>query len=247
MKNALCMYGLLGGTLDKRGKGKVVDFEKCFKSIKENILDINNADIFIHSWSVDHKEDILRLYKPLQYIIEPQLHFDYDISKFPLIDGPDKLSNSTWGNLANTSHWYSVMKSVDLKKKYEVNTGSKYRCVMLCRFDIMFFNSILFGELDDNYLYASNYNHKNEEKFNFGPVDGRYEDLWFIGGTEKIDKLSEFYFHHKNYKASPHKSLWKYVSTYEDPKKITKYLFWRGRDYELYRYIGTDRNWHKET
>jgi hypothetical protein len=53
-------------------KGKSGDTEKsssdvldiAFNHVKKHILDVNDIDIFIHSWDVDLKEEIVSLYKP---------------------------------------------------------------------------------------------------------------------------------------------------------------------------------------
>ena len=55
MKIALCLQGLSSGLNDK---GDLVSFENSAETIKKNIIDPNNADVFIHSWSVEHEEGI---------------------------------------------------------------------------------------------------------------------------------------------------------------------------------------------
>ena len=64
MKTAICFYGIVGGTEGKNGSGEYIPYEKCYESYKKHIIDINNSDIFIYSWSEDIKDEIVDLYKP---------------------------------------------------------------------------------------------------------------------------------------------------------------------------------------
>ena len=62
MKVAICFNGLVGST---KGKSEqlIGDFNTCFeissKLYKEHILEKNDVDIFVHSWSTDLEEEIL--------------------------------------------------------------------------------------------------------------------------------------------------------------------------------------------
>ena len=56
MKLAICLQGLSSG---KNDKGDPVAFIKSYEYLKKNILDKNDVDIFVHSWSTDLKEEIL--------------------------------------------------------------------------------------------------------------------------------------------------------------------------------------------
>ena len=53
---ALCLSGIVGGKGGPNGKGGVVDIKTIFNQYQKHILDKNNVDVFIHSWSIDYEE-----------------------------------------------------------------------------------------------------------------------------------------------------------------------------------------------
>ena len=68
MKIAICLYGSVGFK-DKLGGSEEanlvpLDINKLYDSLDESILRQNDCDIFIHSWSVEREDEILKLYKP---------------------------------------------------------------------------------------------------------------------------------------------------------------------------------------
>ena len=118
MKVAICFNGLVGST---KGKSEqlIGDFNTCFeissKLYKEHILEKNDVDIFVHSWSTDLKEEILEAYNPKKYIIEEQLKFDIPEYIEPI--GSDYVRKHTHYSL-----WNSRKKVVQLKSGYEKET-----------------------------------------------------------------------------------------------------------------------------
>ena len=58
-KVAVCIGGYFNSFTDKRSKGV-----NGFEYIKEKILDKADADVFIHSWDLEHKDTMLELYAP---------------------------------------------------------------------------------------------------------------------------------------------------------------------------------------
>ena len=73
MKTAICFNGLVGST---KGKSQelIGDFDKCFEIssdlYKKHIIDKNDVDIFVHSWSTGLEKEIVDTYKPKKYIVE---------------------------------------------------------------------------------------------------------------------------------------------------------------------------------
>ena len=67
-KIALCLYGLIGHE-GKFGRGNIINFKLPYEFYKKNLSD-NDMDIFIHSWSYQHKEKIVDLYNPVDSIFE---------------------------------------------------------------------------------------------------------------------------------------------------------------------------------
>ena len=67
MRVAICFSGLVGST---KGKSQELrgDPKKCLElssaHYKKHILEKNNVDVFIHSWSKDLEEEIIETYAP---------------------------------------------------------------------------------------------------------------------------------------------------------------------------------------
>ena len=61
---ALCLSGIVGGIDGPDGKGDMVDLHKIFNQYKKHILDLNDVDVFLHSWSTDVEDIVCDLYKP---------------------------------------------------------------------------------------------------------------------------------------------------------------------------------------
>ena len=134
MKIALCLFGLVGGSSGKNGAGEEIDPSIAHGYIKKHILDKNDVDVFIHTWSVGKKDVLLDLYDPVRYIFEPQVIFD------------DRVEVQR-----ARSRWASTRKSVDL-------IGGDYDMVMLSRMDVAYFADIVFDDYDPKYFYASHWN-----------------------------------------------------------------------------------------
>ena len=123
-KIALCLYGLSEGLNDKNDK--IMYIEKCFESIKKNIINNSNYDIFFHTWNNinDHnqKSYLTKLYNPLNYIIENKIKF---------INNNKKTLDVPHYN-ACKSRWYSSKKVIELKEKYEYENNFNYDIIFVC-------------------------------------------------------------------------------------------------------------------
>ena len=170
MKIALCLHGLSTGRNDK---GDIVTHEKAHETIKQNILDINDTDIFIHSWNEDEDEikKIKNSYKPKDFIFEKQVSFGSD-------------ENIKYHSIK--SRWYSHKKSLELKGEYESKHNFKYDFVMVSRFDACYFTPFIFSEYDSNCFYSADDMNENDR-------ETALNDVWFFGGSEIMDKFSDIY------------------------------------------------------
>ena len=155
MKTALCLHGLSSGKSDK---GDSVDYLKGFNTTKEHILNVNNTDVFIHSWSEDkaHTQEIKNLYSPIYSIFEKQILFSPSADSFLPPPQHDNEHNPQRKYHYVSSRWYSHKKSLVLKKKYEKENNFKYDFVMTGRFDVSYFSSFNFGAYDPRYFYSPN-------------------------------------------------------------------------------------------
>jgi len=178
MKIALCLQGLSSGLNDK---GDPVSFDKSAETIKKNIIDPNNADVFIHSWGEDslRLENIKSIYSPKSYIFEKQIPFPASENVPPSLSDPLKYHSTK-------SRWYSHEKSLSLKKQYEEKNGFKYDFVIVSRFDAHYFTLFNFEDYDPSCFYSSN--------FEFPEHKGTgLNDVWFFGGSDIMDEYSNIY------------------------------------------------------
>jgi hypothetical protein len=123
MKIALCLHGLFNSTTDQTSNG----FDG-FNYIKKHILDKSDVDVYIHSWELDKKDEIIALYNPNDYIFQPQKLF----SKIILDRGLNTLTNTPRPISSVISHLYSVTESI----KLALNSKHDYDIIIKSRFDL---------------------------------------------------------------------------------------------------------------
>ena len=139
MKVALCL------------SGQARFLETCYyESMKPNIIDDLNPDVFIHTWDTsimvdqhfingtegvmgdkipyDLMETMISLYKPKKHIIEPQKYFEQNKWSDRLM--PSIKSDHMY------SMFYSINESNKLKKQYEDENNFIYDWVIRIRFDM---------------------------------------------------------------------------------------------------------------
>lgn len=93
MKVALCLFGIVGGKEGKDGKGGNVDYQIAFDHYKKHILDKNDVDVFIHTWSIELEEELKAIYKPKKVFFRNRKGLHGLIEKImikstgPIVDG----------------------------------------------------------------------------------------------------------------------------------------------------------------
>ena len=165
------MSGLAQGKNDIGRESGGIDYS--YEHYLKHIIEKNDVDVFVHSWSTEIEDKIKNLFEPKKYIIEKQRDFptsnqvggEYAKNEEELgekiLNGEDvsKVVNSynRPKNLKqqNYSQWYSRMKSIHLKKEYEEENNFKYDYVMMSRFDCLFFTDVIFEDFDKDSFYAS--------------------------------------------------------------------------------------------
>jgi len=233
MKVALCFFGIVGGNKGKNGKGGYIDYELCAEHYKKHIINNNDVDVFMHTWSHELEKELTEIYEPKDAIFQEQI--DFDVSKMKPKDR-DKYWRAS-------SRWYSNKQVLDLVRKKENESGEKYDIVMVTRFDTMFFKDINFEDYDPSNFYAANWNadvikgkYWVSKTENLSVTRGkRLADLWFFSNSDYMNKFSELYDSMDKYHISPHKGSWEYLMTFMKISDI-KYVLWRHFDYELYRW-----------
>jgi len=184
MRVAICFFGLVGGKSGKNGAGGTIDSKVACEYYKKHIFDVNDeVDVFIHSWSVEKANELLEIYKPKKYVIEPQRSFFQSIfhpkmwspvfvsvakvkmvvklllCKFFKPDVYKEMMLTKYEEAFRAySRWYSTKQTLALKKKYEDEHGFTYDAVMITRFDVGFFSDLDFKKYDLDYFYVSHWN-----------------------------------------------------------------------------------------
>ena len=83
------------------------------------------------------------------------------------------------------SRWYSQMKSIELKKQYEMENNFTYDFVMVSRFDCFYYTPINFTTLNPTRFYTSNW---PSHHLLIG-----FLDYWFISNSSNMDLFGGLY------------------------------------------------------
>lgn len=188
MKVALCFYGLLGGIKGKSGEGignskDVLDL--AFPQFKKHILDNNDVDVFIHSWDVNLKQEIVELYNPVSTKFENQKLFYIS----PPLENTKRVQN-------HFSRWYSCQEVVKLKTKYEEENKFEYDFVALSRQDIAWQVDVNFSEFDNDCFYVPNWRQQfTGERMGYphGGYKKSLQDIWCFSNSKYINEFVEIY------------------------------------------------------
>ncbi len=240
-KIALCFYGL--PPIDNNKNIILVNNTK-FKDLsntywKKNFLDINKPDIFIHSWGENDPENLKKKFIPKLYIFEKQKEFKENENFY--------------------SQAYSMKRSVELKKKYELENNIKYDLVFVSRMDLLCLRPIELLKLDSKYFYISNWNQKRKKKNNTYLNNYTTESrnmrkilaYWILSNSDFIDKfclnlydyIPEYLEENKKTEFNPSNHTLKKkflvkISLWES----VKFIFYDGYDFEVQRkYYRGDR------
>ena len=149
MKIALCLYGVVGNSKTKSGEQKSSDdiLTLGYQKYKSSLFDLHDVDVYIHSWSKEFEDDILRLYSPISYLIEEQ----------EMLTIPDYVRGDSQSQpnrrFNHYSRWRSTQKVLELKRQANKN----YDFVLVSRFDWGFENPINFSNLNKSKIYFSNW------------------------------------------------------------------------------------------
>ena len=188
MKVALCLHGYFDSRMDHTSKGS-----DGYNHIKKHILDVADADVYIHNWQPELEQSIRDLYNPVKAIFEEQIDFSETVNNLGLADMP---GDSPLGRSPATilSHFYSIQKC------FEQIDLSEYDCIIKARFDI--------GRINRNTSGPGKQNPYPVQCINFDPtlnMDGLYmadwqymesdgpADMWFYGPPKIMKHFSTLY------------------------------------------------------
>lgn len=195
MKVALCLHGNFNSNYDKTSTGL-----DGYKYIKEKILNKYETDVFIHSWDHKNKNEIIKLYEPVDCLFEDQKSFDDIIETNGLSD----LINQSRPPRTVLSHLYSVSKSFKLcynkKSNYDLIIKARFDLGRINRFNthpLISFYSFIRGNgliypvqtikiihpINKAKIYTAYW-----KKFENGPAD-----MWFYGSQETMKIFTGLY------------------------------------------------------
>ena len=203
MKIAVCLYGLPGEFISLNGDRRPIHPRLSYENYM-NVLfkGFSSIDFFVHSWSVDWKDEIVDLYKPKKYLFEEQKDFsNFKIKDYSLehINTYKKLFTTELdvaGFLSkyifnSHSRWYSNCKSLRLMDEYSKECNIQYDWVLQLRFDLFFREPIPFLTLDRNKFFSC-------PRFTIDQ-DITINDVWFLSNQENAKKFSSLYSKIKDY------------------------------------------------
>ena len=202
MKIALCLSG----------QPRFVD--EVAPYIISNVCEGYDVDVFAHIWFDENivngpykigskndqwinqrlkstaVDDLLKIYKPVSYLIEPsknfidgQIHFETSLKRYwtwgePGIEFRNRIINNT------LSYFYGLNQVNNLKKTYEYANGFKYDWVVRCRTDTIIHTKINYEKYDPNLINFSGLSNQ---------PDGMINDWFDFGGSKVMDAFMSLF------------------------------------------------------
>lgn len=119
-------------------------YKQGYEYLKRNLLSHFDCDIFIHTWhnKVYRTMDVIKLYKPVEWLAENPLSKSFYDDKFT-----NTPNAKGWPPHATVSMFYSAFQSLLLKTKHEL-AHSRYDWIIKTRFDYAINGVIPFNTLD---------------------------------------------------------------------------------------------------
>ena len=250
-KVAVAMFGLTGSIDSKYGEGRNLDPSIAAGYVKKNIMNHNESDCFIHTWSLEMTSKLQELYKPVRLVGEKldETIWRRALRRAPLrwwfrlaLKGVSRGSRGVLGELKaakNSFHRYTSTSRV-LREilDHSRETGMKYDFVLLSRLDLAYFTPFLINGLKPGQYMVSNW---NDVSWLDGKLDysrkNRYSghavlDLWFVFCFEDLEYVSSVIDRFFYYDTSQHRVLYQHLSRRNFQ---TVYKRFRGVDHELVR------------
>ena len=196
--------------------GYLRTFEECWPSIKKNIIDGNDIDIFIHTY--DKLGNSKGWRHPMNLTEDININFLENIPNIKIIV-TEKFENIKYKfekvrklhpgvtniNVIETI-FYKIYMCNELRKQYEKEHDFKYDLVIRMRGDQIFERKINLDFPEDKILINAypwgdeDYIQHHQENNADGSINMNLEnvclnDRFAVGSPEKIDYLSELYLH----------------------------------------------------
>jgi len=188
MKIALCVHGLSAGVNRLRG-GKilfgytVLDNSEGLNQLKQ----ISQLDVFVHTWNSENKDKIEKQYEPKKLIIE-EISSDIKKKVLDLDNFPRRKKYMNSHLYCKYSNFYSQRQADLLRITYQKENDFEYDCVIHTRFDVHFtFNPEIFltFDIDSNYYIPG--------RVKKG-MPNWYYNLMIISSGKLIEEFTKIYF-----------------------------------------------------
>jgi hypothetical protein len=225
MRIALCLCGVVGNIYINKAdyvwQGEA-DYRLGREYYERRLFAVNDAqiDVFMHSWSTDYAEQLIRDYRPKRWQFESQIDFGQ----------PDRARNF------NRSRWYSTRASVALKRAYEREQGFEYDWVVLARYDLALFKDLVLARYDPEFFYPGHHDWQSETLF--VREEPMYCDFFYVANSTKMDAFSRLYDDLAQIKVDN-----AHAQSLIHAKRLDFRLrsdFMLGRDFSLMRYVYVD-------
>ena len=223
--------------------GHLRTFDKTIETLKKNITNFKDIDIFIHTWNTIDRltpsyykesninsnlitpEMIEKIYKPKNFSIETQI-----------INNPN--ITCPYNKISLEGHKYyfeSFYKANELKNKYEKENNFKYDIVIKSRPDVLFKTQLDLTKLNNKTVYLlGNPINNNADLHSIGNF--RAFNVITISNSENMDKIADFYNSMDKYifvKIHKHSDFVDYILDLSLDLEILDYFY--GRDWGFLR------------
>lgn len=166
--------------------GQLRNAKDYYESIKKNLIDVYNADVFISTWKDSGLgctiDEIVDLYNPIAYEVEKNnLQFlENMVSPFEW-----RKPNEATKPLSTFAMFYKILRVHKLKHIHDSMRLDRYDTVIRCRFDLEINSPIGLIEPKENTLYIP----KGWDWHN------GYNDLFAIGDSKVMNYYSNIFYH----------------------------------------------------
>jgi hypothetical protein len=163
-------------------KCNYVNYKSCYISIMNHIVRANSNcsfDFFIHSWTTDLQEPLIKLYKPVKSLFEDNLKYKSEFEN--TIKNITGGSGGGGGMYIQLSQGLTIKKGIELVEEHVKTTGVKYDLAIVYRPDVLLWKDMLLKNYFGNYIYTNRHcNVKNG-------------DLHFVMNYDKLLKFKDLY------------------------------------------------------
>lgn len=192
MKIALCLSGQVRNAI-----------QHTYPFLKDNLLDLNDVDVFLHTWSgheninasfynskahfkIEDYAYSLDTLKPKKFLIECNdlklIPKDFDTQKIKHIKN-------------RTCQYISMSKCFDLKKQYERENDLVYDFCIRSRYDFALNKKIDFSKLNKNKFYCIDLSTHEDRSAN---IFASFNDQFWFTSSDNCDKIKELPFIHED-------------------------------------------------